>query len=687
MFQRIQRPIAAEISGPTAFHHVQAIASHHRIQASPGFRDAADYCLKQFQEIGIDAEIISYPAEENHSFWSQIMFQEWDCQDAELMMLTPEKKRLASYMENKISIIQRSMATPAGGVEAEVILVEDAENPESYQTLNVEGKIVMASGDLEKIRSLAVEMYGAIGIITDQMAENLPVRHRMDIPDAVQYTSFWWSGKEKKCFGFVLSPKEGENLRKILKKKDHEPVMVRATVSSRFFNGNLDVVTASIPGLTTEEIMIIAHLCHPQASANDNASGCAVAIEVARTLTTLIAKGDLPQPKRTIRILLVPEFTGTYAYFASDMSRQARTMAAINLDMVGENQTLCDSSLMIESPPLSMPSFTTELLQAIMDDMGKDFSNIGGTIRFPLFRHGTMPFSGGSDHQILADPSVGVPTPMLIQWPDKFYHTSADTIDKVDAMMLKRVGILTGVYTAFLASATYSDLVWLAGEMTARYGGMLHRLLGDVLEEAVENIRGDLKKGNLEHSAADQLNRTLRFIDKKSAFILQRKEADLRALFALLSDEARSGFAEIIENFSQQLVQTTMDAQCRIRMIARNMLPEIGECCIPDDSAPPFDEWEAIAADMVPIRIHPGPIMTRGHMASWNPDEQEAYRQVMKKFKNSYTLSILAGYWMDGKRSLLDIIDLVHYETNRRPSELLVEYVRFMVKAHLIRLI
>jgi hypothetical protein len=59
----------------------------------------------------------------------------------------------------------------------------------------------------------------------------------------------------------------------------------------------------------------------------------------------------------------------------------------------------------------------------------------------------------------------------------------------------------------------------------------------------------------------------------------------------------------------------------------------------------------------------------------------------MKKFKNSYTLSILAGYWMDGKRSLLDIIDLVHYETNRRPSELLVEYVRFMVKAHLIRLI
>ena len=35
-------------------------------------------------------------------------------------------------------------------------------------------------------------------------------------------------------------------------------------------------------------------------------------------------------------------------------------------------------------------------------------------------------------------PRVGIPTPMIIDWPDKFYHTSADTPDKVSPNALAR---------------------------------------------------------------------------------------------------------------------------------------------------------------------------------------------------------------------------------------------------------
>ena len=43
-----------------------------------------------------------------------------------------------------------------------------------------------------------------------------------------------------------------------------------------------------------------------------------------------------------------------------------------------------------------------------------------------------VPASGGSDHALWLDPSVGVPCPMLIQWPDRYYHTDHDTPDRCD---------------------------------------------------------------------------------------------------------------------------------------------------------------------------------------------------------------------------------------------------------------
>ena len=683
MFQRYYRPIVAEISGPSAFQHVREISSYHRIQASPGFRQAAAYAHAAFAAAGLQVETLTYPADEKVSYWSQKMFQEWDCTDAELMLLSPEKKRLANFQENKISLIQRSGPTPAGGVEADVVLVEDAENPEAYKDLDIKGKIIMASGDLERIRQLAVEGHGAIGIITDAMSESLPVRHRMDIPDAVQYTSFWWTGQQNRCFGFVLSPKEGELLRRMLKKPGSEPVRVHATVQSRFFNGSMEVVSAAIPGTGAGEILIIAHLCHPQACANDNASGSGLTIEIARTLQTLIQRGEMPPPERTIRFLLVPEFTGTYAYLADDDSRCRTIAAAINLDMVGENQDLCKSSLMIERPPMSTPSFASELLEAIMEEVTKEAGTIGGVTRFALFRHGVMPYSGGSDHGILADPSVNIPTPMLIQWPDKFYHTSADTIDKVDPQSLRRVGTLTAVYAAFLASANYSDLVWLAGEMTARFSRELHRQIGTMLSSGMEKAA---KAAEKEESPAEVLALALHSIDRKSTFMLRRKEEDLQSLLGLMPLDAQSTLAQLLESMNEQLIEATVSAQCRARMIVRNYLPAVGECCVPDLQDPEDNVWEKEAVAMIPVRTYPGPIMARGHLEALSPAEREEYRLLMRDTKNAYTLTLLATYWMDGARSLREISDLVELEDGRRCTELFVRYTRFMVKAGLIQL-
>jgi aminopeptidase-like protein len=133
-------------------------------------------------------------------------------------------------------------------------------------------------------------------------------------------------------------------LRSLIKQREREgkpPVKVRAKVTSRFWDGELNVVSAVIRGQTDEEVVVVAHLCHPQWSANDNASGAATVLEVARTLQGLISEGRLDKPHRGIRFLLVPEISGTQAYLASNEDQIPRMIAGLNLDMVGENQDLC----------------------------------------------------------------------------------------------------------------------------------------------------------------------------------------------------------------------------------------------------------------------------------------------------------------------------------------------------------
>ncbi len=487
MFRQVLKAVQERLSGPIARDYVADIIQHHRIQASPGFRQAAQYCQGRFKEFGLSGELLAFPAQEGVFCWAMPMFQEWEAREAVLYLHEPKEasRKLADYNELKISLIQRS--APFEG-EAEVVLLEDGEEWVEYEGLDLKGKLVLSRGDKYRLHYLAVEKGGALGIIFDGMKELPGLRHAMDVPDALQYTSFWWYGGEKKCFGFVLSPKEGERLRALVKKRQREgkpPVKVRARVVSRFWDGELNVVSALIAGQTEEEVAIVAHLCHPQWSANDNASGAATVLEVARTLQALISEGKLGKPRRGIRFLLVPEMYGTQAYLANSENRVPYMIAGLNLDMVGENQDLCGSSLLVERVPDPAASFANDLAERLLEEISREIPSYAGFGGYATFRHAVAPFSGGSDHYILSDPTVGVPCPMIIQWPDKFYHTSMDTLDKIDPAMLVRVGSIAATYAYFLADAGRKEAAWLAEEMLSRFKARLLTLIRDGVTAAM----------------------------------------------------------------------------------------------------------------------------------------------------------------------------------------------------------
>ncbi|WP_066304369.1 DUF4910 domain-containing protein [Bacillus sp. FJAT-29814] len=458
MFTSWKKVLEEEMSGRQAFRYAERIAQYHRIQASPGYRKAAHEVVSLLKRDGVEAELVSYPAQFGERFLSHRNFQEWTCEQAELWIESPVRKRIARFTEEEISIVQRSISTPDGGVEAELIVIENAEEESSYEELDLEGKIALVRGNQFIIHMLAVEKYKCAGLIFDNLSEFPPVRTRMDMPDTRQYTSYWWHTEEEvKSFGFVVSPRIGEELRQLVKQ---QKVQLKTFVRANLEDGHFENVEYFIPGKIDKEVLMVSHLCHPYPGGQDNASGPGTLMDVMRTLTRLIKEGKLPQPELGIRFLMMPEMTGTAAYFHQHPDRIPNTIAALNLDMVGADQKIGGGPLCVEQPPMAIPTFVDRFAYKLVEELANNTGTFSGTTNYSTVNYVATRFSGGSDHYIISDPTIGIPCTMLIQWPDKYYHTSSDSTNYLDENMMKLVGGAAALYSYGLANGEEGD--WLA---------------------------------------------------------------------------------------------------------------------------------------------------------------------------------------------------------------------------------
>jgi hypothetical protein len=629
--------------------------------------------------------VVSLPADEKTSFWAWPSFQEWDCTEATLQLVEPEdaseaglSKVLADFRANPISLIQRS--APFEG-ETEVVLLQDGEEEADYEGLDVAGKVVLTRGDQHRVWKLAVAQRGAIGILFDGMRPVDPVRPAGDLADVRQYTSFWWQPGDVKCFGFVLTPRQGQALRRKLKGRNEteeadQTVRVQAKVVSRLYDGAMEVVSATIPGQSDKEVVVVAHLCHPRPSANDNASGAAAAWEAARTLHSLVKASKLSAPRRTIRFLWVPEMNGMVAYLAHREQYLARMVAGINLDMVGEDQDQTGSSWLIERPPEAAASFAPDLLAWLRDrmpglpGMADASQSLSGLGAYPLYRQAEVSFSGGSDHVILSDPTVGVPSPMLIQWPDRFYHTAADTPDRTDPRSLARSGALSAAYAYWLSTAGSREATWLGYQMVARFKARLAVMAQETVTAALALEDGEA----LAQVAAD--------LDRKLAYLLDRQKAALGTLARLAPVECPVDEfqAEAKRLTGRELAWAKGGIDLHTVALGLDDLP-------PVPSHEPLEEEQA-ASELVPVRLARGPIPLGSLLPRLSEEDQEAWRKLLKKRKGGshYTLLPLAQFWADGTRSVLEIADRVELESGLRDVELLLAFFQLAEKLELIRL-
>jgi len=670
MFKRVYEELAREVSGEIAFNHVAEVSSHHRIQVSPGIRAAVNYATETLKGYGLGVEIRRYKSDGKALAWSNPMFKEWSCDGAELKLVEPagEARFLSRYDENKMSIIQRSLPTPKGGVEAEVVVLKKGEDESDYKGLDLKGKVVLTAGDVSRVRELAVGRHGALGILYDGMWLREPSLKEGELDDAMKYTSFWWYGDEAPCWGFVLTPRTGRWLRRLVE-KSKTPIKVHARVDSRLYPGEMENCVATIPGATKELVVVIAHICHPQPSANDNASGTGAAMEAARALQRLVASGKLAKPKRSIVFTLVPEMSGTYPYLAENEARIPDMVAALNLDMVGENQNLCGGPLIVERTPESCPSYVNSLMESIYDSVKSEAKNLGGTSSYALFKHAVTPFSGGSDHYVYSDPTVGVACPMMIQWPDKFYHTSADTIDKVDPEMLRKVALMTATYAYFIADAGAEEALWLASETASRE----KRAITQRIQETVTTASND----DVE-AASEELLKLRDRVDYWNGRAAEAVTSTKR--LAPKDKHLDAAITELVADLESSTKAERKHAESAIRRLAEAK----GWTLKPRGKR--LTKLEKEAQTIVPVRKFKGPGSTRQWIRKLSPEDREAFYRFGKEHKEASGMETLAVYWSDGERNLLEVARLVELESGRRDLAYLVGYFRYLEKMGLVAL-
>jgi hypothetical protein len=677
----LRKIVKEELSGSIAKSYVAQISRFHRVQASTMFHEAAEYVKSELLKIGLkDAAIEQFPADGAKKYWTYTSPVGWTVKSAELRLVEPEEKLLASYEDIPQSLHTYSSATPSEGVTAELVDVGVGTKPANYEGKDVKGKFVLATGRAKSVHEQAVYKYGAAGVITDTVTLEIPnVRESLDIPDAHAYQSIWPTAEElvKVTFGFSLSKRQGNQLRALL--EGGKAVKLKAKVDARLFAGNLDVVTATIPGGSkpNEEVFLVAHLCHPKPSANDNASGSGLLLEISRTINVLIESGRIERPARTMRFIWVPETFGSIAYLFSHEDLPSRLVAGINLDMVGQNQELCKSTLNLDRTPDSLPSYLNDLVFRFMEESVKEFDTPSPFGSSSTFRYATGAFSGGSDHAEFTDSTIGVPCIMLLQWPDLFYHTSMDTIDKVSEESLKRVGWIAASAALTLANATFETAFQLASETASK--GMIR------IEEAKREAIEELFKKKQDPKLKDKPEELVKELDRIASHYRSRIEH-----FAWREQEAAKSVRRLGE--SPEL-DASLNEYCRDieglanREIARlqeavSFIAKTSALILPGQPQPAESDKEL---KLIPKRLFKG-TLDFGVLKKTLSEKELEWYEAREKDEDLGKKSAEVLNFMNGKRSVYEIMKAVSAEYGETNPEHVLKFLRDLEKAKLVEL-
>jgi hypothetical protein len=455
----VLRALDEELSGVAAKDHVSRLSQLHRVPASPGFHEAIEYVLGRATAIGLsDVRVETFPGDGTTYFGTLHGNRGWRVESGTLDEVKPQARRITSYDDVRLAVADNS---ESADVTVELVDVGAGTQRSDYAGKDVRGKLVLCDATPSACHRQAVEELGAVGLISYN--SNQVSAWWRDDQDLVRWGHLDSRGR-RNTFAIMISVREARALQQRLAHGDH--ITLHAVV--RAHNDDAmpyETLVATIPGTDAAagDIVFSCHLDHEKPGANDNASGCAANLEIARTLKTLVDAKRISPPVRTIRFIWPSEMTGTIAYLTRYPEIAARIRAAVHLDMVGGDPFITKSVLHVTRSPWSLATVTDDVeevfgryvidgaLRAAGDgDMAHAIRSPGGSK--DAFWADITPYESGSDHWIYQEGGFGIPSVYLRDHPDVYIHTTGDVAGNIEPTKIKRSAFIAAASGYYLAT-------------------------------------------------------------------------------------------------------------------------------------------------------------------------------------------------------------------------------------------
>ena len=463
MNDKVYDLIVGESSGDRAFYYIMDIAPYERDRKSSDYSGLfmeSKYVVEKLKAAGFDDATTAIVGKS----------KTWDGVSAEVWEVSPNTAKLADYRDLTAMLGQGSMSAD---VTTELVWVGRGTQAE-IDAVDLKGKIAVTEASAGRVHGLAVKA-GAVGIISYYSPRPLV--------DPIQIPNSGIRGNDA-TFCINLTPRDGYVLRDRL--LSGEKITVKAKIETATEETNIEVPTCLIKGSdkNAEEIILCAHLYegYVKLGANDNISGSAALIEVARTLNELIAKGQIERPNRSIRFIWIPEFQGSIPWAQQNKEILQKTLCNINLDMVGLWLSKSQSFYCLHRTTMGNPHYINDVAESFYHYLGatnksfvatgvgrpdatKPVYSVTGS-RDPFY-YSINAHYGASDHEVFSDWGVQAPGVIMITWPDNYYHTSGDRPEICDPTQLHRAIVLAAASAYTVANASSGDAVKIATEVAA----------------------------------------------------------------------------------------------------------------------------------------------------------------------------------------------------------------------------
>jgi aminopeptidase YwaD len=374
----------APSAGELALGHVRALAAlGPRVAGSATDRLAADYVAARLRDLGYEVTEQPFP------------FPYFETRRVSLEVVSPRR----TAVEARVLIY--SPSTP-GPLTAEVVAAGRG-TPQDFAGIAVRGKIALVErGDLrfaDKVANAA--RAGAVAVVIYNNEPGSVVGTLLE-PSAIP--------------AVTISQADGRRLREWLQSG---PVVVTLLVDTVHEQRSSTNVVGVLPGPAARRLVIGGHYDSVEGSpgANDNASGVAAALEVARML-----RAD-PPPVGVEIVAFGAEEPGLYgSRFYTQSPRLAAVAGMVNLDMVGVGDRL------------------------LIGNTGSDARLVDAAVEVArqLGLPATRTRLGASDHTSFE--RAGIPAVFLHWTDDPRYHSPQDTPehvrpDRLDAVIRITVGV------------------------------------------------------------------------------------------------------------------------------------------------------------------------------------------------------------------------------------------------------